>query len=80
MLPISSPRHRTKPVLITRGQLTKITNRPQDERVTAFRPLVALLGVADKRRRVHPYLAPASSESARWIPAETQGVSRRLRR
>ncbi|MFF7019281.1 MULTISPECIES: DUF5958 family protein [Streptomyces] len=42
-------------VLITRGQLagqlTKIINLPQDERVKAFRLLVALLGVADKRRR-----------------------------
>ncbi|WP_405603589.1 MULTISPECIES: DUF5958 family protein [unclassified Streptomyces] len=52
----------------------KVTNLPQDERVTAFRLLVALLGVPDKRRRVHPCLAPASPESARWIRAETQGV------
>ncbi|MFJ4845545.1 MULTISPECIES: DUF5958 family protein [unclassified Streptomyces] len=48
------PTH-TPAVLITRGrlpeQLTKIINLPQDERVKAFRLLVALLGVADKRRR-----------------------------
>jgi hypothetical protein len=49
------PTH-TPAVLITRGQhlsaqLTKIVNLPQDERVKAFRLLVALLGVADKRRR-----------------------------
>ncbi|MEU5002080.1 DUF5958 family protein [Streptomyces sp. NPDC021622] len=45
----------TPAVLITRGQLagqlTKIINLPHDERVKAFRLLVALLGVADKRRR-----------------------------
>ncbi|MFF0561711.1 DUF5958 family protein [Streptomyces sp. NPDC004266] len=45
----------TPAVLITRGhlteQLTKIINLPQDERVKAFRLLVALLGVADERRR-----------------------------
>ncbi|MEU5036125.1 DUF5958 family protein [Streptomyces rubiginosohelvolus] len=48
------PTH-TPAVLITRGQLagqlTKIINLPQDERVKAFRLLVALLEVADKRRR-----------------------------
>ncbi|NEA54266.1 hypothetical protein G3I60_08905 [Streptomyces sp. SID13666] len=48
------PTH-TPAVLIVRGQLpgqlTKIINLPQDERVKAFRLLVALLGVADKRRR-----------------------------
>ncbi|MFH9216290.1 DUF5958 family protein [Streptomyces anulatus] len=48
------PTH-TPAVLITRGQLAgqlaKIINLPQDERVKAFRLLVALLGVADKRRR-----------------------------
>ncbi|MFJ9376891.1 DUF5958 family protein [Streptomyces sp. NPDC101455] len=49
------PTH-TPAVLITRGQrlsaqLTKIINLPQDERVKAFRLLVALLGVADGRRR-----------------------------
>ncbi|MDJ0347381.1 DUF5958 family protein [Streptomyces sp. H10-C2] len=48
------PTH-TPAVLITRGQLpgqlTKIINLPLDERVKAFRLLVALLGVADKRRR-----------------------------
>ncbi|MFJ9519315.1 DUF5958 family protein [Kitasatospora sp. NPDC101801] len=48
------PTH-TPAVLITRGQLvgqlTKIVNLPQDERGKAFRLLVALLGVADKRRR-----------------------------
>lgn len=48
------PTH-TPAVLITRGmlagQLTKIINLPQDEHVKAFRLLVALLGVADKRRR-----------------------------
>ncbi|MDH6193106.1 hypothetical protein M2168_006224 [Streptomyces sp. CZ24] len=45
----------TPAVLITRGQLNvqlaKIINLPQDERVKAFRLLVALLGVADERRR-----------------------------
>ncbi|WP_034091859.1 DUF5958 family protein [Streptacidiphilus albus] len=48
------PTH-TPAVLIARGQLhgqlEKIINLPQDERVKAFRLLVALLGVADKRRR-----------------------------
>lgn len=48
------PTH-TPAVLITRGQLagqlTKIINLPKDERVKAFRLLVTLLGVADKRRR-----------------------------
>jgi hypothetical protein len=48
------PTH-TPAVLIARGhlteQLTKIINLPQDERVKAFRLLVALLGVADERRR-----------------------------
>ncbi|MFF7590496.1 DUF5958 family protein [Kitasatospora purpeofusca] len=48
------PTH-TPAVLITRGhlaeQLTKIINLPQDERVKTFRLLVALLGVADERRR-----------------------------
>ncbi|NUL07911.1 hypothetical protein HRW07_32835 [Streptomyces lunaelactis] len=48
------PTH-TPVVLITRGrlteQLTKIINLPQDERIKAFRLLVALLGVADERRR-----------------------------
>ncbi|MFJ7281002.1 DUF5958 family protein [Kitasatospora sp. NPDC098663] len=48
------PTH-TPAVLITRGrlteQLTKIINLPEDERVKAFRLLVALLGVADERRR-----------------------------
>jgi hypothetical protein len=48
------PTH-TPAVLITRGQLrgqlTKIISLPRDERVKAFRLLVALLGVADKRRR-----------------------------
>ncbi|MEV8540648.1 DUF5958 family protein [Streptomyces sp. NPDC051572] len=49
------PTH-TPAVLITRGQqlpaqLTKIINLPQDEWVKAFRLLVALLGVADGRRR-----------------------------
>ncbi|WP_327739315.1 DUF5958 family protein [Streptomyces nojiriensis] len=32
-------------------QPAKIINLPQDERVKSFRLLVALLGVADKRRR-----------------------------
>ena len=32
-------------------QLAKIINLPPDERVKAFRLLVALLGVADDRRR-----------------------------
>ncbi|MFJ5556791.1 DUF5958 family protein [Streptomyces sp. NPDC093250] len=48
------PTH-TPAVLITRGhltdQLTKIINLPHDERVKTFRLLVALLGVADERRR-----------------------------
>ncbi|MFF9870529.1 DUF5958 family protein [Streptomyces sp. NPDC013953] len=48
------PTH-TPAVLIKREhlteQLTKIINLPQDERVKAFRLLVALLGVADERRR-----------------------------
>ncbi|MGA4960405.1 DUF5958 family protein [Streptomyces lavendulocolor] len=48
------PTH-TPAVLITRGhlteQLTKIINLPQGERIKAFRLLVALLGVADERRR-----------------------------
>ncbi|MFD1146458.1 DUF5958 family protein [Saccharothrix hoggarensis] len=48
------PTH-TPAVLITRGRLTeqlaKIVNLPADERVKAFRLLVALLGVADERRR-----------------------------
>ncbi|MER5352959.1 DUF5958 family protein [Kitasatospora sp. NPDC002551] len=48
------PTH-TPAVLITRGQLagqlTKIINLPQHERVKALRLLVALLGVADKRCR-----------------------------
>ncbi|MEB8340303.1 DUF5958 family protein [Streptomyces endophyticus] len=49
------PTH-TPAVLITRGRLTeqlaKIINLPQDERVKSFRLLVALLGVADDRRRL----------------------------
>ncbi|MFF4935387.1 DUF5958 family protein [Streptomyces griseofuscus] len=49
------PTH-TPAVLVTRGRLTeqlaKIINLPQDERVKAFRLLVALLGVADDRRRL----------------------------
>ena len=48
------PTH-TPAVLISRGrlsgQLAKVINLPQDERVKAFRLLVALLGVADERRR-----------------------------
>ncbi|WP_255431316.1 DUF5958 family protein [Streptacidiphilus sp. PB12-B1b] len=48
------PTH-TPAVLIARGQmsvqLAKVVGLPQDERVKAFRPLVALLGVADRRRR-----------------------------
>ncbi|MEV7296689.1 DUF5958 family protein [Streptomyces microflavus] len=48
------PTH-TPAVLITcgqlTGQLTKIIHLPQDECVKALRLLVALLGVADKRRR-----------------------------
>ncbi|GII58531.1 hypothetical protein Pth03_69200 [Planotetraspora thailandica] len=48
------PTH-TPAVLITRGrlmeQLGKIINLPQDERAKAFRLLVALLAVADQRRR-----------------------------
>jgi hypothetical protein len=48
------PTH-TPAVLIVRGQLPgqlqKIINLPQNERVKAFRLLVALLRVADKRRR-----------------------------
>ncbi|MCD0484894.1 DUF5958 family protein [Streptacidiphilus sp. ASG 303] len=49
------PTH-TPAVLVTRGrlaeQLAKIINLPQDEQVKAFRLLVALLGVADDRRRL----------------------------
>ncbi|MGI5162376.1 DUF5958 family protein [Microbispora sp. CA-102843] len=45
----------TPAVLITRGrlaeQLAKIINLPQDERAKAFRLLIALLTVADGRRR-----------------------------
>nr|WP_280900806.1 DUF5958 family protein [Streptomyces sp. SAI-133] len=48
------PTH-TPAVLITRGHLTeqlaKIIKIPPDERVKAFRLLIALLGVADDRRR-----------------------------
>ncbi|MFI2211569.1 DUF5958 family protein [Streptomyces sp. NPDC020141] len=48
------PTH-TPAVLIVRGrlaeQLTKIVNLPRNERVKAFRLLIALLGVADERRR-----------------------------
>ncbi|WP_200306161.1 DUF5958 family protein [Streptomyces adelaidensis] len=78
------PTH-TPAVLITRGQLpaqlAKIINLPQTERVKAFRLLVALLGVADERRRVrfcaagcaHAWHQPVP-ESARWIRAEPQGV------
>jgi hypothetical protein len=48
------PTH-TPAVLITRGrlreQLWKVINAPQDERVKAFRLLVALLTIADQRRR-----------------------------
>ncbi|MFJ5234650.1 DUF5958 family protein [Kitasatospora sp. NPDC088391] len=49
------PTH-TPAVLLTRGhhlgtQLTKITGLPPDERVKSFRLLVALLAVADDRRR-----------------------------
>lgn len=50
------PTH-TSAVLISRGridgQLRKIINLPQDERVKAFRLLVALLSVADERRRAN---------------------------
>lgn len=49
------PTH-TPAVLVTRErlieQLTKIINLPQDERVKAFQLLIALLGVADDRRRL----------------------------
>jgi Family of unknown function (DUF5958) len=45
----------TPGVLIVRGriteQLAKIVGLPQDERVKSFRLLIALLGVADGRRR-----------------------------
>lgn len=48
------PTH-TPAVLVTRGrlseQLTKIISLPQAERTKAFRLLVALLAVADERRR-----------------------------
>jgi hypothetical protein len=50
------PTH-TPAVLITRGtlrnQLAKITNLPQDERTKAFTLLIALLSIADERRRTH---------------------------
>lgn len=45
----------TPAVLIVRGriteQLAKVVGLPQDERVKSFRLLIALLGVADGRRR-----------------------------
>ncbi|MGW4650112.1 DUF5958 family protein [Kitasatospora sp. NPDC004289] len=48
------PTH-TPAVLVVRGrlpeQLAKIVGLPQDERVKSFRLLVALLAVADERRR-----------------------------
>lgn len=34
-----------------RGQLAKIVNLPEDERLKSFRLLVALLSIADERRR-----------------------------
>ena len=57
------PTH-TPAVLITRGrlpeQLTKVIALPEDERVKAFRLLVALLGVADGRRRAQHCAAACS--------------------
>nr|WP_203633737.1 DUF5958 family protein [Streptomyces sp. SID10815] len=72
------PTH-TPAVLITQGQsfsqqLAKIINLPQEERIKAFRLLVALLGVADERRRArfcahgcsHPWhrLGPSAGAEA----------------
>ena len=67
---------RTPVVLIIWGhlteQLTKIINLPQDERVKAFRLLVALLGVADERRRARfcahgcSHAAGTGGPAARW--------------
>ncbi len=43
-------------MLVTHGrlieQLTKVINSPRNERIKIFRLLVALLGVADERRRI----------------------------
>ncbi|MET8572054.1 DUF5958 family protein [Streptomyces sp. NPDC004783] len=65
------PAH-TPAVLITRGylteQLTKIINLPQDERVKAFRLLVALLGVADERRRAR-FCAQGCSHAWHYLGA-----------
>ncbi|MGH3379699.1 MAG: DUF5958 family protein [Actinoallomurus sp.] len=50
------PAH-TPAVLITRGtlhgQLAKITNLPRNERTKAFTLLIAMLSIADERRRTH---------------------------
>ncbi|MFC0431655.1 DUF5958 family protein [Kutzneria buriramensis] len=44
------PTH-TPAVLLAKGKMSKITGLPVDEWPKAFRLLVALLGVADERRR-----------------------------
>ncbi|MER8185228.1 DUF5958 family protein [Kitasatospora sp. NPDC094015] len=75
------PTH-TPAVLVTRGQLagqlTKIVNLPQDERVKAFRLLVALLGVADRRRRER-FCADGCTHawhlSAAWADPEARAPS-----
>ncbi|MFF4322985.1 DUF5958 family protein [Streptomyces sp. NPDC001568] len=63
------PTH-TPAVLITRGQLNvqlaKIINLPQDERVKSFRLLVALLGVADERRRER-FCVHVCNHSWHWL-------------
>jgi hypothetical protein len=65
------PTH-TPAVLITRGhlagQLAKIISLPQEERLKAFRLLVALLGVADKRRRER-YCAAGCTHAWHQLPA-----------
>jgi hypothetical protein len=54
----------TPAVLASKGrlkeQLAKVGNLPEREFVKAFRLLVALLGVADERRRVHDRIAGCS--------------------
>ena len=64
------PTH-TPAVLIAgqlRGQLEKIINLPEGERVKAFRLLVALLGVADKRRR-ELFCAGGCAHAWHWLAA-----------
>ncbi|CAM4449236.1 DUF5958 domain-containing protein [Nocardia ninae] len=65
------PTH-TPAVLIQRGhlnvQLTKIIGLPEGERVKAFRLLIALLGVADERRRAR-YCADGCSHAWHQLPS-----------